>query len=61
MQIVIDKLIKWLVTYRYKKYPFFALSWGIDEHTDMNIISEESYLDKHRFGSREEYYDADSD
>ena len=55
MRIVIDNLIKILVNYRYKKYPFLAWSWRIDEYTDMNIISEESYLDRHRFGGREEY------
>lgn len=57
--IMIDKLIKLLVNYKYKKYPFYIWSWGIDEHTDINIISEESYLDRHRFGLKEEYY-ADS-
>ena len=58
MQIVIDRLIKLLVNYRYKKDPFYAWSWGIDEHTDIHIISEESYFDRHRFGGNE---NADSD
>ena len=32
-------------------------SWGLDEHTDLYLISEESYLDRHRFGVHEEKYD----
>ena len=59
MQIVIDKLIKLLVNYKYKKYPFLAWSWVLDENTDINIISEEYYDDRHRYGVRENRY-ADS-
>ena len=53
-----EKIIKWLirklVTFYYKHYPFYTYSWGIDEHTDLYVISEESYFNKHRFGLREE-------
>ena len=54
MQRVIDRLIKLLVNYKYKKEAFYIWSWGIDENTDIYIISEESYPDRHRFGLREE-------
>lgn len=53
-----EKIIKWLirklVTVYYKHYPFYVYSWGIDEHTDLYIISEESYFNRHRFGLKEE-------
>ena len=35
---------------------FFVYSWGVDEYVDIYVITEESYLDKHRFGLREEIY-----
>ena len=66
MQKIINKLIKILVNYKYKKYPFLAWSWSIDEHTDINILSEESYIGWHRLGTHEEHFtdkessDADS-
>ena len=51
---IINWLIKKLVNYKYKKDSFLAWSWSIDDHTDMNIISEESYMDHHRFGTKTE-------
>ena len=55
------KMIKWiikkLVNLHYKRTQFMAWSWEIDEHTDIHIISEESYLDRHRFGTREKTYE----
>ncbi len=49
---LINWLIKKLVNYKYKKDHFLAWSWSIDYHTDMNIISEESYLGYRRFGTK---------
>ena len=49
--------IKKLVTHYYKRYPFLAWSWGLDENTDLHIISEESWPDHHRFGVHDEIYD----
>ena len=51
---LIDWLIKKLVNFKYKKDPFLAWSWSIDDHTDIHIISEESYMDHHRFGTKTE-------
>ena len=57
---MIRRIVKWaikkLTTWYYKKTLFLTWSWSIDEHTDIHIISEESCLDKHRFGVREEKY-----
>lgn len=47
---MIDRIIKALVNWKYKKEKFLCWSWGIDENTDIHIISEESYLDRHRYG-----------
>lgn len=54
---LIKKLIKKLVNWKYKRDGFWAWSWGVDEHVDIHILTEESYLDRHRFGTREEIYD----
>ena len=53
---MIDRLIKFLVTLKWKKERFFTYSWGVDDHTDIHILTEESYNDRHRFGTREEIY-----
>lgn len=53
---LIDWLIKLLVNYRYKKEPFMAWTWAIDEHTDINIITAEYYDDYYRHGTRTEFY-----
>lgn len=58
---LIDWLIKLLVNYKYKKKPFMAWTWGIDEHTDINIITAEYYDDHYRYGLREEFYKAESE
>lgn len=54
---MIEKIIKKLVNWKYKRDGFFAWVWSVDEHVDIHIITEESYLDRHRFGTREEIYD----
>ena len=55
------KFLKWLirklVTFYYRVHPFYTYSWGVDENLDLIILSEESYLDYHRYGLREEKYD----
>ena len=38
-------------------HPFYTYSWGVNENLDLIILSEESYLDYHRYGLREEKYD----
>lgn len=53
---LINWLIKKLVNYKYKKDPFLAWSWPIDDYTDINIISEGSYMDHHRFGTKTEVF-----
>ena len=53
---MIDRLIKFLVTWKWKKDRFYAWSWGVDEYTDIHIITEESYSDRHRYGTYEDYY-----
>ena len=49
-------LIKKLVTIYYKRTKFLTYSWGIDEFTDINIISEEFRRNYHRYGLRIEGY-----
>lgn len=58
---MLDKIIKLLVNYKYKRHKFLVWSWGLDEHTDINIISEEYYPDRHRFGLREDKYKAEGE
>ena len=53
---IVKPIVRFLVNLWYKKYPFLVYSWGIDEHTDIHIMTEESYLDRHRFGVREEFF-----
>lgn len=52
-------LIKKLVTIYYKRTKFLTYSWGIDEFTDMNIISEECHITYHRFGTRIDNYEVE--
>lgn len=61
MQKIINKLIKMLVNYKYKKYPFLAWTWGIDEVHEINILTAEYYLDHYRYGTREEWYKVESE
>lgn len=56
MNKVIWWIVKKLITLIWKRERFFVHSWGVDEHVDIYVITEESYLDKHRFGLREEIY-----
>ena len=58
---MIDWLIKLLVNYKYKKEQFMAWTWGIDEHTDIYILSAEYYDDHYRYGTRTETYKAESE
>ena len=58
---LIDKIIKILINFRYKREPFMALCWGIDEVHEINILSAEYYQDHYRYGTREEYYKAESE
>lgn len=51
---LIDKLIKLLVNYKYKKEQFMAWSWEIDEVHEIRIVSAEYYPDHYRYGTREE-------
>jgi len=58
IQTTINKFLTWLakksVTALYKRTHFWTFSWGLDENTDLYLMSEESYHDYHRFGVREE-------
>lgn len=56
MEKIINKLIKMLVNYKYKKYHFLAWTWSIDEYTDINILSEESHIGWHRIGTYTEHF-----
>ena len=58
---IIDKLIEVLINLKYKREPFMAWSWGIDDITDINIISAEYYNDYYRYGITENYYKAESE
>ena len=58
---LIDKIIKILIEYRYKKEPFMTWSWGIDEIHEINILTAEYYQYHYRYGTREEWYTAESE
>ena len=61
IQTMVNKFLTWLskksVTALYKRTHFWVFSWGLDENTDLYLMSEESYHDRHRFGLHEETYD----
>ena len=61
MMKLIDKIIKILINYKYKREPFSAWSWGIDEIHEINILTAEYYQVHYRYGTREEYYKAESE
>ena len=58
IQTTINKFLTWLakksVTALYKRTHFWTFSWGLDENTDLYLMSEESYHGYHRFGVSEE-------
>lgn len=60
IQTTINKFLSWLakksVTALYKRTHFWVFSWGLDENTDLYLMSEKSYHGYHRFGVREEKY-----
>ena len=58
---IIDKLIEVLINFKYKREPFMAWSWAIDDTTDINVLSAEYYNDHYRYGIRENYYKAGSE
>ena len=57
---LIDKIIKILIEYRYKKKPFMAWCWSVDEIHEINILTAEYYQDHCRYGTREEWFKAES-
>lgn len=48
--------IKKLAIRCYRRYPFLAWSWGVDENTSLHIMSEEYWPDHHRFGVHDRVY-----
>lgn len=58
---LIDKIIKILINYKYKKDPFMAWNWSVDDVTDINIISAEYHDDHYRYGVREKWYEQESE
>lgn len=57
---LIDKIIKILINFKYKREPFMSWSWGIDDIHEINILSAEYYDDHYRYGVRENNYKAES-
>lgn len=53
---LIDKIIKILINFKYKREPFDVWSWEIDGIHDINILSAEYYDDHYRYGTRVKYY-----
>ena len=49
---LIDKIIKILIEYKYKKKPFMVWSWCIDDVHEINILTAEYYQDYYRYGTR---------
>ena len=58
---VIDKLIKILINFKYKRDGFMAWSWGIDDNHEINILSAEYYDNYCRYGTRVAYYNFDAE
>ena len=58
---LIDKIIKILINFKYKREPFDVWSWRIDDIHDINILSAEYYNDHYRYGTRVEYYNVGGD
>lgn len=58
---LIDWLIKLMLNFKYKRKPFMVWSWGIDEHTDIVIITAEYYDDYYRYGLKTEVYTEESE
>ena len=58
MEIILAWIIRKLVTFYWQRYPFMTYSWGVDDYVDLHIISEESYKNRHRFGTREDKYES---
>lgn len=58
---LIDKIIKILINFKYKREPFLTWSWGIDDKHDITILSCEYCNDHYRHGTREEYYKVESE
>jgi hypothetical protein len=56
MERILKWIIKKLVTLYWKKTHFYNYSWGVDENVDLHIFSEETYLDRHRFGVRQDMF-----
>ena len=54
------RILKWIikktVTLYWKRTGFYIFSWGVDEHVDLSVTSEEYYDDRYRIGLREEKY-----
>ena len=58
---IIDKIIKILINFKYKREPFMTWSWVIDDTHEINIVSAEYYDDHYRYGTREERYKTESE
>ncbi len=56
MMKLIDKIIIFLINFKYKRNPFLVWSWGINDIHEIHILSAEYYNDHYRYGTREEYY-----
>lgn len=53
---IIDKIIKILIEYKYKKKPFMVWSWFIDDVHEINILTAEYHQDYYRYGTRNEVW-----
>ena len=53
---LIDKIIKILINFKYKRESFMVWSWGIDNIHEINILSAEYHNDHYRYGTIEEQY-----
>ena len=58
---LIDKIIKILINFKYKRESFMTWSWGIDDKHEIIILSAEYYNDHYRYGIKEEYYKTESE
>lgn len=53
---LIDRIIKMLINFKYKKEHFLVWSWGIDDIHHISVITGEYYFDHYRYGIKEVSY-----
>lgn len=61
IQKLLQKLIRRLLIFYYRKYGFLVMSFGVDEHLDIIVYSAEYYNSHSRFGTRVTKYSEETE